>query len=347
MGVHIGIGVPQEYPPYCIALLEALFADYTKATITKQFTEGQSGTFVFLVEPTRQDGQKELPVVVKIGPNHLLEQELRAAQAHIVNRLPGFVPISGELASTVVTTGDDSTATYSAACYQLAGHGVFDIETLRDYALTAPVAALRTVIEEYLFRQLDRIWNTPDPPVQRRLRASYDRVLPVKTVVSLTGRVVKTRQLLLHEAIRAVLPAAVDLTQPLLHLPDTDQRLPNPLLNWAALLQEQLAMRIGTVHGDLNAGNVLIDIDAKTTFLIDCAHAHRDHVLYDLVRLESEVLLHMVATHFYNHQPQLPPTTIHDLYNWLDFVTRRDPDVTGFFSVPQPLLQTMPELQTA
>jgi hypothetical protein len=435
MGVDVQIPIPQKYPPYCITLLEALFADYTKATVTKHFTVGQSGAFVFLVEPTRQDGQKELPVVVKIGPNHLLEQERHAAQAHIDNRLPGFVPISGELASTIVTTGDGSTATYSAARYQLAGHGVFAIETLRDYALTAPVAALRTVIEEYLFRQLDRIWNTPDPPVQRRLRASYDRVLPVnlllefaetsplpplpidalhdpasypqlqpgdwvqlknfviteidatersltlnlpqpqelrtdayrlrirnianleqrqldETVVSLTGRVVKTRQLLLQEAIHDALPATVDLTRPLIHLPNTGQRLPNPLLHWPALLQEQMEMRIGTVHGDLNAGNVLVEVGPKTvgpktTFLIDCAHAHRDHVLYDLVRLESEVLLHMVATHFHNHQPQLPPTTIHDLYNWLDFVTRRDPDVTGFYSVPQLLLQTMPELQTA
>jgi hypothetical protein len=435
MGVRVEIRVPQEYPSYCIALLKALFANLDLVEITKHFTEGQSGTFVFLVESTRPNGETQLPVVVKIGPNHLLEQELRAAQAHIENRLPGFVPISGELASTVVTTEDGSTATYSAARYQLAGHGVFAIETLRDYALTAPVAALRTVIEEYLFRQLDRIWNTPDPPVQRRLRASYDRVLPVnlllefvgtsplpplqidalgdpasypqlqpgdwvqlknfviteidatersltlnlpqpqelrtdayrlrirnianleqhqldETVVSLTGRVVKTRQLFLQEAVRDALSATVDLTQPLLHLPETDQQVPNPLLRWPALLQEQMAMRIGTVHGDLNVGNVLVEVGPKTvgpktTFLIDCAHAHRDHVLYDLVRLESEVLLHMAATHFYNHQPQLPPTTIHDLYNWLDFVTRRDPDETGFYSVPQPLLQTMPELQTA
>jgi hypothetical protein len=162
-------------------------------------------------------------------------------------------------------------------------------------------------------------------------------------VGSLNGHVIKTRQLLLEEAVRDALPAMVDFAQPLLHLPEAGHWLPNPLRHWPALLQEQLPMRIGTVHGDLNAGNVLVDVDAKSTFIIDCAHAHRDHALYDLVRLESEVVLHMAAWYFY--RLGLPPTKIYELYSWLDEVTRREPDAPGVFALPQPLLQTTPDLQ--
>ncbi len=427
MGVRIEIRVPQKYPPYCIALLEQSFAGYAVASVTKHFIEGQSGTYVFLVEPTRQAGEKELPVVVKIGPSHLLDQEWRAAQ-DIASRLPDFVPISGQLASVAVSVADGSTAGYSAARYQLAGNGIFAIETLRSYVHSASADALWTVLEKRLFPQLDRIWKTTDAPVQRRLNATYDRVLPVNLLLefadatetpalqldatqepasypqlqcddwvqlhnfviteidaagrtltldlpqpeglrayayrlrignianlnqyhlhervgSLTGRVMKTRQLLLQEALRNVLPPTMDLTQPLIHLAGTNERLPNPLLHWSALLQEQTAMRIGTVHGDLNMGNVLVDVDAKTTFLIDCAHAHRDHVLVDLARLESELLLYVVTAHFFDRQ--LPPTTIHVMYNWLDYVTQRAPNATGYFSIPQPLLQNMPQLQSA
>ncbi len=424
----IEIRVPQTYPPYCTALLEQLFADTAVATVTKHFTEGQSGTFVFLVEPTQLGGEPALPVVVKIGPRHLLEQEWRAAQDHIASRLPDFVPISGALATITVTAADGSRADYSAARYQLAGNGVFTIETLRDYATTASPAALWTVLEKRLFAQLDRIWSTRKAPVIRSLGAAYDRVLPVNlllefaeaattaavcldatqdpasypqlqpgdwvqlnnfviseideaeraltlnlpqlaglrthayrlrirqvadlkqykldaTVSSLTGRVVTTRQQRLQAALRPVLPATVDLTRPVVQTPDSGVELPNPLGQWPSLLQEQLAMRIGTVHGDLNMGNVLIDVGAKTTFIIDCAHAHDDHVLVDLVRLESEVLLHLVAARFF--ELQLPPTTIYALYGWLDYVTQRAPNPAGIFSVPQPLLQASPALESA
>jgi len=428
MGVRVEIHVPQKYPAYCIALLEQLFANTAVATVSKHFTDGQSGTFVFLVEPTRQDGEKELPVVVKIGPRHLLEQEWRAAQDHIASRLPDFVPISGQLATVTVTAADGSRADYSAARYQLAGNGLFATETLRDYATTASAAALWTVLEKRLFAQLDRIWANKKAPVSRSLGAAYDRVLPVNlllefaeaaapaavqldatqdpatypqlqpgdwvqlnnfviseideveqaltlnlpqsealrthayrlrirqvanlkqykldaTVSRLTGRVVATRQQRLQAALRSVLPATLDLTRPVVLMPDSGVELPNPLAQWPSLLQEQLSMRSGTVHGDLNTGNVLIDVEAKTTFLIDCAHAHEDHVLLDLVRLESEVLLHLVAARFF--ELQLPPTTIHALYGWLDYVTQRASNPAGSFSVPQPLLQAGPALESA
>jgi len=425
--VRIEIRVPQQYPDYCIALLEQLFADRALATVTKHFTEGQSGTFVFLVEPTRQDGAPELPVVVKIGPRHLLEQEWRAAQDHIASRLPDFVPISGALATVTVTATDGSRADYSAARYQLAGNGLFTIATLRDYATRAPTAALWTVLGKRLFAQLDRIWANEKAPRTRSLGATYDRVLPVNlllefaeatptavpldatqdpttypqlqpsdwvqlnnfviseidetersltlnlpqpaglrmhayrlrirqvanlkqykldaTVSRLTGRVISTRQNLLHAALRPVLPATVDLARTVVQMSDSGVELPNPLAHWHSLLREQLSMRSGTVHGDLNTGNVLIDVGAKTTFIIDCAHAHEDHVLYDLVRLESEVLLHLVATRFF--ELQLPPTTIYALYGWLDYVIQRAPNPAGTFSVPQPLLQTGPALESA
>ncbi len=434
MAVTVETRLSQEYPPYCIALLEQLFADSRTVVITKQFTEGQSGTFVLLVEPTDQQGERALPAVVKIGPRHLLEEEQHAAQTYMADRLPDFVPFGDALATVNVSGAAGSTETYSAARYALAGNGIFTIETLRGYALHAPQDALWTVLEKRLFPQFDRIWSSRAAPLSRRVSATYDRVLPVNLLLEatttmptavatldasadpaaypplqhgdgvqlrnfvvteieaaaqtltlnlpnteplrtdayrvrirnvaniaqyklhdpaagLTGQVITTRHMLLRAAVAAVLPPTVDLTQQLLPLPTaaatfpTNPLLPNPLLQWPALLREVLPMRIGTVHGDLNTGNVLIDVEAKATFIIDCAHAHHDHALYDLARLESELLLHLVADRFFD--ANLPPTAIYELYTWLDFVTKRAPNSSGLFSLPEPLLQTMPPLQGA
>ncbi len=422
MGVHVEIRVSQEYPAYCTKLLEKLFANYAAATVVKHFTEGESGTFVFLVELIHETGEQET-AIVKIGPHHLLDQERHAAQV-LTNMLPNFVPISEQRASVHVIAADGTATIYSAARYA----SVFPNETLRNYVLTASDSALWALLDKQFFPQLHLIWSTQDAPIIRRLDATYDRVLPVnlllefslplassvtlleathdpvdypplrngewvqlhnfviieldatdhtltlnlpyvgmvrehsyrlrirhvpqfnqynlhEQVANLTGRVIATRQSLLEDAVRATLPPTIALNQTSFHITECNETLPNPLLQWPALLYEQQKMRIGMVHGDLNMGNVLLEVYTQKTFIIDGIHAHWDHIFYDLVRLESEVLLHMVAPHFFAQQ--LPPNAIYHLYMWLDYIIRRDPHPVGIFSIPKLLLQTMPQLQTA
>lgn len=159
----------------------------------------------------------------------------------------------------------------------------------------------------------------------------------------LVGRVLATRHDLLQREVENALGWEVDVSGPTLVL--AGQNLPNPLHCWPALLAQAWPMRIGTVHGDLNLGNVLVDVEALTTRVIDCAHTHRGHVLYDLVRLEAEILLHPLALALFRDDH--PSTHIVQLYRWLDGVTRSQPHDPGQFSVPRVLRAEMPTLLPA
>jgi protein-tyrosine phosphatase/nicotinamidase-related amidase len=48
-------------------------------------------------------------------------------------------------------------------------------------------------------------------------------------------------------------------------------------------------VRFATVHGDLNGANVLLD-DHENIWLIDFFHAHKGHILRDLIKLENDLL---------------------------------------------------------
>ena len=68
--------------------------------------------------------------------------------------------------------------------------------------------------------------------------------------------------------------------------------MPNPLQVWPALLDEFGTQQVSTIHGDLNMGNILVDVKFGVTYIIDGAHARTDAVLYDLLRLEMDAVLH-------------------------------------------------------
>lgn len=426
---------PQDWvlTPAVYALLQRMFADYVKVSLEKEFTEGQSGTQVFLAIPYRSEQEPELPVVVKLGPQELIQQEWTAAQ-HTRRKLPGFVEIAGE--PSYLEPKIEGDIPYGGLRYELAGQGLFRTESLRMYCRHAAAADLWSVLDKRLLPQLRRIWRENLRLEKRRkVHASYDRVLPVNLILEplpaansqppapavvfnagqmqtegvqfvplhrdtlvrlegfvvtelerhqhsitfnlpqtgetrtasfrlrlremancddyrlgepapvIMGRVVATRQELLLATLHseADLPAHLNTTT--LPLPEKPQvHLPNPLLAWPTLLQEELPMKIGTVHGDLNMGNVLIDPEAHTVQIIDCGHARRDHALYDLLRLELETVLHPLAAAFF--QAGQSPSRIYEFYSWLDHVTRSDPHDAGHFALPHPLQHELSALAT-
>jgi hypothetical protein len=410
-------------------VLQAMFRDYTKIVLQKEFTEGQSGTQVFLALPYRTNMDRELPVVVKIGATELIEQEWLAASRYATRRLPGFLAIVGE--PTYVDVAGEGA--YGGLQYELAGNGLFRIESLRTYSRQSKAVDLWMVVEKHLFPQLAKTWSATPQRHTRYLQASYDRVLPVNLLIdalpesdsavvagaglllagevrdnlmafqsipsgtlvrleafqvteivrypraitlnlpqqgeirqtsfrlrvqgiadlaayrvgaiapTIVGRVRASRQELLTDALQGVLGEQVSLQMPTLSLPGAPAvAVPNPLHYWPALLHQALPMKIGTVHGDLNMGNVLVDPQAHTTQIIDCAHARREHVLYDLVRLETETLLHTLAAGLL--RTEQPPTLIYELYGWLDQVSRTEAHDHGQFALPQPLPTTLPAL---
>ncbi|NJN96869.1 MAG: phosphotransferase [Anaerolineales bacterium] len=70
--------------------------------------------------------------------------------------------------------------------------------------------------------------------------------------------------------------------------------MPNPLLSYQNLLRDFLPVKNSTIHGDLNLENILVDPATREVSLIDFATVRQGHVLHDLLRLETEVLVTLI-----------------------------------------------------
>ncbi len=70
--------------------------------------------------------------------------------------------------------------------------------------------------------------------------------------------------------------------------------LPNPLLTYQNLLRDFQPVKNSTIHGDLNLENILVDPATREVRLIDFATVRQGHVLHDLLRLETEVLVTLI-----------------------------------------------------
>lgn len=110
----------------------------------------------------------------------------------------------------------------------------------------------------------------------------------------LVGIVRKTRQELLHEQVAKVLGAFVDVTAVTLTLPN-GRILPNPLHALPRLLNHSCDAYVAYIHGDLNLENVLVETESRSAYLIDFAQARQDHILRDLLHLETAVVTKLLA----------------------------------------------------
>ncbi len=53
-------------------------------------------------------------------------------------------------------------------------------------------------------------------------------------------------------------------------------------------------VNVATIHGDFNLENILVEPQLGDVSLIDFANARQDHVLHDLLHMETEVLIHIL-----------------------------------------------------
>ncbi len=154
--------------------------------------------------------------------------------------------------------------------------------------------------------------------------ASYClRLKPVETLDSdrlgqvmapVEGLVTETRQERLEAEVRRALGPEFNLAGETVSWPE-GPALPNPLIQWPAILQETRDVRTACIHGDLNLENIIVDPDTRDVSLIDFAEARWDHVLHDFLRLETEVVTKLIPELL--HQHNLPPETIYAFYQRL------------------------------
>src|SRR5829696_4222873 len=114
-----------DLPPDAIQVLQQIFARYKRIIIIKEFTVGLSGGRVLEVRPIKADGTPELPTVVKLATVSMIQQEWRAYQKHIHNRLP-YVAAVTTRPTLLAATG------WGGLRYPLMGIGDHEIISLRD-----------------------------------------------------------------------------------------------------------------------------------------------------------------------------------------------------------------------
>src|SRR5262245_22031457 len=113
------------------------------------------------------------------------------------------------------------------------------------------------------------------------------------------AEVVETRESRLRAEV-AGLAAGVDPAAPQVPLME-HVWLPNPLEALPKLLNQRRSVNIATIHGDFNLENILIEPQLGHISLIDFAEARQDHVLHDLLHLETEILIHILPGVMHRH----------------------------------------------
>lgn len=118
----------------------------------------------------------------------------------------------------------------------------------------------------------------------------------------ISGVIAATRNTIFQTQLAHIFNTSVSATTDTFTLPETGS-LPNPIVHLPAILKQRGDVRVGIVHGDLNLENVLVEFDHKSRniHLIDFANARGDWILHDLLRLETNVWLHLVPEEMKRH----------------------------------------------
>lgn len=156
----------------------------------------------------------------------------------------------------------------------------------------------------------------------------------------LVGTIVGTRRKLLQQRAQSQLDSATDLSAAILRLPnDSTVSLSNPLLVLPQILSRQSEGWFTTIHGDLNLRNILVEPGARTAHIIDCASAHNDHVLHDLLRMERDAITDLLPALCFRHQ--LPPTMLVSFYRQLHCALQGNLHAEGEFALPRDLAEEL------
>jgi hypothetical protein len=172
--------------------------------------------------------------------------------------------------------------------------GQINAASLRDLEPGQPVRLQGFhIVETRPDRQEVKLTANPPPGEASgplRLRLETDKVIAYQLgerLETLDTVITATRQTILAEAASSAWPA---FDPEATHLSLNGRTYSNPLLQPSDLLDQVIEARVSTIHGDLNLQNILVDEETGFAWLIDFAETRRGPTLFDLQRLESQVI---------------------------------------------------------
>lgn len=161
--------------------------------------------------------------------------------------------------------------------------------------------------------------NAPFPMASYRVRLQpVENTLLYQagdTLDVVEGTVTATRLDLLQAQIQQALGYVGSCELPITLDSGNRVHLPDPLAALPDILAGSHHVRVACLHGDMNLENILVDPDARDVHLIDFTLARRDHVLHDLLRLETGIVTWLLPDML--TQAGLPAETICRLYEQL------------------------------
>ena len=144
-----------------------------------------------------------------------------------------------------------------------------------------------------------------------------------QVVENLAGKVVETRMSRLIDELRRAFGDEFETATDQIVVPGAGGlQIANPLYAFPRVLEAVATVNVASIHGDLNLANILIEPETGLISLIDFAEARTDHVLHDLLRLETEITTHLLAEILYRRD--WPPAALLGyLYYYLHGASRR------------------------
>jgi len=127
----------------------------------------------------------------------------------------------------------------------------------------------------------------------RGVNLAQDAFYRGEIIEQITGRIVGTRAEALQTTLRSLKPPFDPLGQYMPGL-DAHSTLPNPIVSYDVLLDQQINGALSKIHGDLHLGNILIGIH-DSPFLIDFALTRDGHTAFDWACLEISLLRERVV----------------------------------------------------
>lgn len=247
-------------------LLRYLFRDCRELKL-KVLDGGFSGNVVVGTQSVDFDGHRQVPHVVKVGPQDLMGKE-RTSFEKIQDVLGNNAPQISDFADY---------RNRGAIKYRYASMGgSFSTTFQKLYMANEPMDGVRSVLDTVFGEQLMRLYQAArleacdllehygfasrwGPSVRRKVESLLGREASGSSLEVLPGHAVANLCLFYEQTL------------------DTLSRRPGDRCYQAY------------VHGDLNGANILVD-SHRNVWVIDFFHTRRAHVLMDLVKLENDLL---------------------------------------------------------
>jgi hypothetical protein len=154
-------------------LLTALFSQYARLMVNREFLSGYSGARTFLIQPVRADGRSDAHTIAKVGSQKMIEREYQNYETFVKDTLP---PLTARIQHAPVTIKGSSLA---AVRYTFLGDAGQVPASLRQVLLADPDG-------DYLRRLSDTFgpnWWRQNSPYAFRAAQEYDRLLPAHLVL--------------------------------------------------------------------------------------------------------------------------------------------------------------------